>query len=53
LELSNHKILQALKAVEQNGTGAYIEVVTDTYAAPPLAKKLHENAKTLNYKFDI
>ncbi|MGB8933986.1 MAG: thiamine pyrophosphate-dependent enzyme, partial [Candidatus Nitrosopolaris sp.] len=30
---------QALKAAEQNGTGAYIEVVTDMYAAPPVAKK--------------
>jgi indolepyruvate decarboxylase len=38
---------QALKAAEQNGTGAYIEVVTDTYAAPPAAKKMHENIKTL------
>jgi indolepyruvate decarboxylase len=34
---------QALKAAEQNGTAAYIEVVTDTYAAPPIAKKMHEN----------
>ena len=38
---------QALKAVEQNGTASYIEVVTDTYAAPPAAKKMHENVKTL------
>jgi indolepyruvate decarboxylase len=38
---------QALKAVEQESTAAYIEVVTDTYAAPPLAKKMHESAKTL------
>jgi indolepyruvate decarboxylase len=34
---------QALKAAEQDGTAAYIEVVTDTYAAPPIAKKMHEN----------
>jgi indolepyruvate decarboxylase len=38
---------QALKAVEQESTAAYIEVVTDTYASPPLAKKMHESAKTL------
>ena len=38
---------QALKAAEQEGTAAYIEVVTDTYAAPLLAKKLHESIKTL------
>ena len=34
---------QALKGAEQEGTGAYIEVVTDTYAAPPIAKKMHES----------
>jgi indolepyruvate decarboxylase len=34
---------QALKAAEQDGTAAYIEVVTDTYAAPPVAKKMHES----------
>jgi indolepyruvate decarboxylase len=34
---------QALKAAEQDGTAAYVEVVTDTYAAPPIAKKMHEN----------
>ena len=38
---------QALKAAEQDGTGAYIEVVTDTYETPPAAKKMHENVKTL------
>jgi indolepyruvate decarboxylase len=38
---------QALKAAEQDDTAAYIEVVTDTYAAPPAAKKMHENVKTL------
>jgi indolepyruvate decarboxylase len=38
---------QALKAAEQENTGAYIEVVTDTYAAPPLSMKLHESVKTL------
>jgi indolepyruvate decarboxylase len=38
---------QALKAAEQGGTAAYIEVVTDKYAAPPLGKKFHESIKTL------
>ena len=36
---------EALKAAEQ-GNGAYIEVVTDKYAAPPMAVKLHENLET-------
>jgi hypothetical protein len=31
----------------QGDRGAYIEVVTDKYAAPPLALKLHESVKTL------
>ena len=34
---------QALKTAERDGTAAYIEVVTDTYAAPPIAKKMHES----------
>ncbi len=34
---------QALKDTEQNGTAAYIEVVTDKYAAPYIAKKMHES----------
>jgi indolepyruvate decarboxylase len=34
---------QALKAVERAGTAAYIEVVTDKYATPPLPKKMHES----------
>jgi indolepyruvate decarboxylase len=38
---------QALKAAEQANTGAYIEVVTDKYAAPPLMMKMHENTKAL------
>jgi hypothetical protein len=28
-------------------TGAYIEVVTDKYVAPPMAMKLHESTKAL------
>jgi len=29
------------------GSGAYIEVVKDTYTTPPLPRKLHESLKTL------
>ena len=32
---------------ESSGTGAYIEVVTDRYAAAPLAQKLHESVASL------
>jgi indolepyruvate decarboxylase len=38
---------RALKIASQGDRGAYIEVVTDKYAAPPLALKLHESVKTL------
>lgn len=38
---------RALKVAGQKNTAAYIEVVTDTYAAPPLAIKLQESTKTL------
>ena len=38
---------QALETVTHAGTGAYIEVVTNTYAAPPLAMRLHESVRTL------
>jgi indolepyruvate decarboxylase len=34
---------KTLKDAEQCDTAAYIEVVTDTYAAPPLAKKIAES----------
>ncbi len=37
----------AMAAASQADTGAYIEVVTDAYAASPLAEKLHEAVKTL------
>jgi indolepyruvate decarboxylase len=37
----------ALKAASQGDRGAYIEVVTDKYAASPLSEKLHENKKIL------
>jgi indolepyruvate decarboxylase len=36
----------ALKAAEDGNSGAYIEVVTDKYAASPLSMKIHENVKT-------
>jgi indolepyruvate decarboxylase len=38
---------EAIKTAEARGTGAYIEVVTDKYAAAPLAKKFHESLETL------
>ena len=38
---------QALKTASQGDRGAYIEIVTDKYAAPPLPMKLHQNLKTL------
>jgi indolepyruvate decarboxylase len=37
---------QALKIASQGDRGAYIEVVTDKYVAPPMALKLHENVKS-------
>ena len=38
---------EAIKTAEGCGTGAHIEVITDKYAAAPLAKKLHESVETL------
>jgi len=38
---------QALKTASQGDRGAYIEVVTDKYAASLLAEKLRDNRKTL------
>ena len=38
---------QALRFAEGSTNGAYIEVVTDKYAAPPLSKKMHESVETL------
>jgi indolepyruvate decarboxylase len=38
---------QALKTASQGDRAAYIEIVTDKYAASPLAMKLHESVKTL------
>src|SRR6202008_1398125 len=38
---------QALKTASEGGRGAYIEVVTDKYAAPPVALKYHESVQTL------
>jgi indolepyruvate decarboxylase len=38
---------EAIKTAEACGTGAYIEVMTDKYAAPPLAHKLHQAVTTL------
>jgi indolepyruvate decarboxylase len=38
---------EAIRRAESCGTGAYVEVVTDKYAASPLAEKLHESVATL------
>jgi indolepyruvate decarboxylase len=38
---------QAIAKAKAHDTGAYIEVVTDKYAAAPLAKKLHESVQSL------
>jgi indolepyruvate decarboxylase len=38
---------QALEAAGSGTTAAYIEVVTDAYAASPLALKLHESLRSL------
>ena len=37
----------ALETAQKTKSGVYIEVVTDTYAAPPLSIKLHESLETL------
>lgn len=41
------KLDQALASAAVAGAGAYIEVVTDPYAASPLALKLHDSMQTL------
>jgi indolepyruvate decarboxylase len=38
---------EALSAADRADAGVYVEVVTDAYAASPLAMKLHESVKTL------
>jgi indolepyruvate decarboxylase len=38
---------QALKTASRGNSAAYIEVVTDKYAASPLSMKLHESVKSL------
>jgi indolepyruvate decarboxylase len=38
---------EAIRTAESCGTGAYIEVVTDRYAASPLSQKLHDSRDTL------
>jgi len=37
----------AMATARTHDGGAYVEVVTDRYAAPPLAKRLHDNLATL------
>jgi hypothetical protein len=38
---------EAMLAASAHGAGAYIEVVTDTYASSQLALKLHDAVQTL------
>lgn len=38
---------KALETISRGDTGAYVEIVTDAYAASPLAAKLHESLRTL------
>jgi indolepyruvate decarboxylase len=38
---------QAMRQAAESGSGVYIEVMTDKYAAPPLPRKLHESVATL------
>jgi hypothetical protein len=35
-----------LESAEKSNTGAYIEVVTDAYAAPELMLKMHDAVRT-------
>jgi indolepyruvate decarboxylase len=44
---TNAELDAALRAASASKTGAYVEVVTDTYAASPLASKLGEAVQTL------
>jgi hypothetical protein len=36
-----------MKKAESGGVGAYIEVVTDKYVAPPIPMKLHNDSAAL------
>ncbi|MFG2948293.1 alpha-keto acid decarboxylase family protein [Streptomyces adustus] len=38
---------QAMERAAKAKTGCYIEVMTDTYTAPPLANQLHDNVESL------
>jgi indolepyruvate decarboxylase len=44
---TNSELDAALEAASESKAGAYIEVVTDAYAASPLARKLGEAVQTL------
>lgn len=44
---TNAELDAALEAASDSKTGVYIEVVTDTYAASPLARKLGEALQVL------
>jgi indolepyruvate decarboxylase len=45
---TNAELEAAMEKAETAGTGAYIEVVTDMMAGPPMALKLHEAVQTLH-----
>ena len=44
---TNAELEAALSKAEACGTGAYIEVVMDKMAMPPMGEKLHENLASL------
>jgi indolepyruvate decarboxylase len=44
---TSEELDQALQRAEQSTTGAYIEVLTDTYAASQLANEIHKHVETL------
>jgi indolepyruvate decarboxylase len=44
---TNAELEEALSGAERCGTGAYIEVVMDKMALPPMGKKMHENLAAL------
>ncbi|MHB8070224.1 MAG: alpha-keto acid decarboxylase family protein [Desulfobaccales bacterium] len=44
---TNAELDAAMEKAATCGTGAFIEVVTDKMAAPPMAQKLHESIQTL------
>jgi indolepyruvate decarboxylase len=37
----------AIETAERGNSGAYIEVITDKYAASPLAQRMHDSVASL------